>query len=152
MHVEFMKNFLLADRAGWWLLDSFRPPEPKNLWFLLSRHDVCRVHENFSSRPIRTSLWPLDSIRPPEAKNVLFLLSRHGVRRFHEKISCRGFELADSCLTYFGHLSPKTFDPYFLDMMYLEFIKNFLLSDSTELLAVRLILTSWTQKRLIPTF
>ena len=37
-------------RASWWLLDSFWPPEPKNVWFLLSRHDVRRVHEKFSSR------------------------------------------------------------------------------------------------------
>ena len=62
MYVEFLKNFLLADssklildmiyveliRANFWLLDSFRPPEPKNVWFLLSRHDVRRVDEKFS--------------------------------------------------------------------------------------------------------
>ena len=44
------KIFLSPIRASWWLLDSFRPPEPKNVWFLLSRHDVSRVHEKFSSR------------------------------------------------------------------------------------------------------
>ena len=37
-------------------------------------------------------------------------------------------------------------------MMYVELIKNFLLADPSELLAVRLILASWAQKRLIPTF
>ena len=36
-------------------------------------------------------------------------------------------------------VSPKTFDSYFLDMMYVEFMKNFLLADSSELVAVRLI-------------
>ena len=36
-------------------------------------------------------------------------------------------------------MSPKTFDSYFLDMMYVEFMKNFLLADSSELMAVRLI-------------
>ena len=36
--------------------------------------------------------------------------------------------------------------------MYVEFIKNFLLSDSRELLGVILILETWAQKRLIPTF
>ena len=36
-------------------------------------------------------------------------------------------------------------------MMYLEFMKNFYLADSGELLAVRLILASWAEKRLIPT-
>ena len=37
-------------------------------------------------------------------------------------------------------------------MMYVEFMKNFLLADSSEPLAIRLILASWAQKRLIPTF
>ena len=46
-------------------------------------------------------------------------------------------------------MTPKTFDSYFLDMMYVEFMKNFLLADSGELLAVWLILASWAQKRLI---
>ena len=49
-------------------------------------------------------------------------------------------------------MSPKTFDSYFLDMMYVEFIKNFSLADSSELMAVRAISASWVQKRLIPTF
>ena len=39
-------------------------------------------------------------------------------------------------------LSPKTFDSYFLDMMYVEFMKNFHLGDSSELLTVRLISAS----------
>ena len=44
------KIFFSPIRASWWLLDSFRPPEPKNVWFLLSRHNVRRVDEKFSSR------------------------------------------------------------------------------------------------------
>ena len=36
-------------------------------------------------------------------------------------------------------------------MMYIEFMKNFLLAVSCELMAVRLILAFWAQKRLIPT-
>ena len=43
------KVFFTPIRASWWLLDSFRPAEPKNVWFLLSRHDVPRVPEKFSS-------------------------------------------------------------------------------------------------------
>ena len=35
-------------------------------------------------------------------------------------------------------------------MMYVEFMKNFL-TDSSELMAVRLILASWAQKQVIPT-
>ena len=50
MYVEFMKNFLLPIRAGSWLLDSIRPPEPENVWILLSRHDARLAHEQFSSR------------------------------------------------------------------------------------------------------
>ena len=49
-------------------------------------------------------------------------------------------------------LSPKTFDSYFQNMMYVGLMKNFRLSDSSELLAIRLVLTYWAQKCLIPTF
>ena len=49
-------------------------------------------------------------------------------------------------------MSSKTFDSYFLDMMYFEFMKNFLLADSSDLMAVRLISASSAQKRLIPIF
>ena len=37
-------------------------------------------------------------------------------------------------------------------MMYVEFMKNFILADSSELMAVRLISASRAQKRLIPTY
>ena len=47
MYVEFMKNFLSPIRANWWALEWFRPREPKNVWFLLSRNDVGRFHEKF---------------------------------------------------------------------------------------------------------
>ena len=47
---SWWKIFLSPIRAKRWLLDSFRPPEHKNVWFLLSRHDVRQVHEKFSSR------------------------------------------------------------------------------------------------------
>ena len=36
-------------------------------------------------------------------------------------------------------------------MMYMEFMYNFLLPDSSELMAVRLILATWAQKQVIPT-
>ena len=44
------KILFLPIPASSWLLDSFRPPERKNVWILPSRHDVRRVHEKFSSR------------------------------------------------------------------------------------------------------
>ena len=42
----------------------------------------------------------------------------------------------------FGLLRLKTFDSYFLDMMYVEFMKNFLLADSCKFICVRLISAS----------
>ena len=80
-------------------------------------------------------------------------------------------EKANGCYIHFGLLSPKTFDSYFLDMMCIVFMKNFLRADSSELfmmyallmqnfhlacwnklMAVRLISAFWRQKHLIPTF
>ena len=37
-------------------------------------------------------------------------------------------------------------------MLYVEFMKNFLLADSGEQMTVKLISASWAQKRFIPTF
>ena len=161
------KIFFSPIPASWWLLDSSRPPEAKNVWFLLSRTMCAEFMKNFhlgdSSElisvrlisffwaqkrliptfvtwctssswkiffsPIPASWWLLDSFRPPEAKNVWLLLSRHDVRRVHEKFSSCRFERAHGCSTHFGLLSAKTFDCYFLDMMYVQFMKNFLLVD-----------------------
>ena len=36
-------------------------------------------------------------------------------------------------------------------MMYVEFMKSFLLADSSAMMAARLILASWAQKQVIPT-
>ena len=67
------------------------------------------------------------------------------------KIFSRRFQRVDACYTHFGLLSSRTFYSYFLDMMYVEFMKNFLLADSSEQMAVGLISASWAQKRFIPT-
>ena len=48
-------------------------------------------------------------------------------------------------------LMAVTFVSYFLDMMYVVFMKNFLLADSSQLMAVTLISAYSAQKRLIPT-
>ena len=85
-------------------------------------------------------------------KNVWFLLSRDDVHPVHEKLSSRRFEQTNDCQTHFGVQIPKTFDFYFLDMMYITFIKDFHHADSNEVIAVRLISASWAQKRLILTF
>ena len=52
------------------------------------------------------------------------------------------WERADGCYIHFGLLSQKTFDSYFLDMMFVEFKKYFLLADSSALVVVRLISVS----------
>ena len=54
-------------------------------------------------------------------------------------------------LESFGLLGPKTFDSSFLDMMYVEFMKNYFLADSHELMGVRVISVFWAQRRVIPT-
>ena len=47
MYVEFMKNYILADSGEQMPVRLISAIEPKNVLFLLSRHDVLRVHENF---------------------------------------------------------------------------------------------------------
>ena len=152
MYVEFMKNFLLADSnelmaviviSAFWAQKRLIPTF--YTWCTFSSWKI------FYS-PIRTSYWLLDSFWPPEPKNVWFLVSTHDVHRVHVKFSSRRFERAIGCYTHFGLVSANTFDSYFLDMMYVEFMKNFLLADSSELMAVRVISASWAKKRLIPTF
>ena len=152
MYIEFMKIFFSPIRASWMAVRLISTSWAKKrliptflTWYTSSWWKI------FFS-PIRASWWVLDSFRPPEPKNVWFLLSRHDVRRVDEKFSSRRFERAFGCWTHFGLLSPKTFDSYFLDKMYVELMKNFHLADSSELLAVRVISASWAQKRLIPTF
>ena len=125
MYVEFLKNIFSPIRANWWVFESFRPPEPKNVWLLLSKSDVVVFMKNFFS-PIRAIWWALESFRSPAPKNVWLLLSRHDVHRVHEKFFSLRFERTDGCYSHFGLLSPKTFDSHFLDMMYVAFMKNFL--------------------------
>ena len=86
------------------------------------------------------------------AQKRLFLLSGHDVGRVHEKLFSRRYERAIGCFTHFGFLSPKTFDSYFIDIMYVEFMRKFFQADSSELMGVRLISASWAQKRFIPNF
>ena len=61
-------------------------------------------------------------------------------------------ERAIGCFTHFAFLSAKTFDSYFIDIMYVKFMRKFFQADSSELMGVRVIFASWAQKRLIPTF
>ena len=152
MYVEFLKNSYLTDSSelmtvklisvSWAqkrLIPAFETWCTSSSWKILIS-------------PIRASWWLLESFRHPEPKNVWFPLSGHDVRRIHEKFSSLRFERAIGYKTRFDLLSPKTFDSSFLDMMYVELMKNSYLADSSELMAVRVISVSWAQKRLIPTF
>ena len=89
IHRVHEKFFSRRFTSELWLLDSFWPPEPKNVWFLNFLHMMyVEFMKNFFS-PIRASWWLLQSFRPSEPKNVWFLLSRHDVHRVHKKYSSR---------------------------------------------------------------
>ena len=62
-------------RTSYWLLDSFWPREPKNVSFLLSRHDARRVHEKFSSRFLERAngCWNDFTLVNPKAFDSEFL-------------------------------------------------------------------------------
>ena len=151
MSVEFMKNIFSPIRASWWVLDSFRPSEPKNVWFLLSRHHVRRVHEKYlladSSQLMRVRLISASWAQKRFIPTLQTSCTSNSWEIFFSPIRANWWVL-DS----FSPLSPKTFDSYFLDMIYVGFMKNFFLADTSELLAVLPISASWAQKRFIPTF
>ena len=151
MYVEFMKNFLLADSSGVLAIRLILASWAQKRLIPTFYTSCTSSSWNTFFSPIRASWWLLDSFWHPEPKNKWFLLCRHVVHRVHEKFSSHRFQRADGCYTHFCILSPKTSDSYFVDIMYVEFMKNFLLADSSELMAVRLILASWAQKQVIPT-
>ena len=152
MYVEFMKKFFLADSSEQMGLRHISVSwAQKRLIASFETWCTSCSWKNFFS-PIRAMWWVLDSFRLPEPKNVSFLLSRDHVRRIHEKNFSGRFELTDGCWTHFGFLSPKTFHSYFIDIMYVEFMRKFFQDDSSELMGVRLISASWAQKRFIPNF
>ena len=142
MYVEFMKIFFSLNGAIWWLLDSFWHPEPKNKWFLLCRHDVRRVHEKFFSRRFEGGIgcWTHFGILSPKTSDSYFVDMMYVEVK---KIFFSPIRAIWWLLESFWHPEPKTSDSYFVDMMYVELMKNFLLADSSELMAVRLILASW---------
>ena len=132
MYFVFMKNFLLADsgvQMAVRLISASWAQKKPFYFYLLDTMYVEFMKIFFSLTAARRYL--LDSFRPPEPKNVWFLLSTHDVRRVHEKFPYRRYRRADACSTHFGLLRPKTFYSYFLDMMYFEFMKNFLLAVSS---------------------
>ena len=152
MYVEFEKNFSHADSSDLMAVTVISASWAQKR-FIPTFYTWCTSSSwKIFFSPIWASYWLLDSFWPPEPKNVWFLLSTHDIHRVHENFFSRRYERADGFYSHFGLLSPKTFDFCFLDMMYIEFMKNFLLADSSELMAVTVISASWAKKRLIPTF
>ena len=91
MYVEFTKIFFSLIRANWWVLESFRPPKPKDVWLSLSRYNVRRNHQKNFSRWLERTDGCLSHFGLLSPKNVWFPLSRHDVRRVH-----KNFFLANS--------------------------------------------------------
>ena len=126
MYVKFMKNFLLDDSGGLLaVLPISASWAEKRLIPTLYTSCTSNSWEIFFT-PIQANWWVLDSFPPPEPKNVWFLLSRHDVRRVHEKFFSRRFERTIRRQTHFGLVRTKTFHSYFLDIICVLFMKNFL--------------------------
>ena len=152
MYLELIKSFFSPIRANWWVLESFRPPEPKNVWFPLSRHDVPRVHEKFfladSSELICVRV--ISAFLSP--KNFWFILLRHDVPRVHEKFFLALIWANWWVLESFRPPEPKNVRFPLSRHDVRRVYKKFFLDDSRERMGVTVISASWAQKRLIPTF
>ena len=143
IYVEFMKKFFLADSSK--LL---------GVRFILASCELMGVRLiSVSWAKKRLILTFYTSCTSSLLKAFISPIRQgDGIRRVHEKLFSRRYERAVGCFTHFGLLSPKTFYSYFTDIMYVEFMRNVFLADSSELMSVSLIFASWAQKRLIPTF
>ena len=69
MYLEFMKTFFSPIRANWWVLESFRPAEHKNVYSHFVDMMYVDLMKNFFSN-IRAKWWVLEPFRTPEPKNV----------------------------------------------------------------------------------
>ena len=151
IYVAFMKNFFSPIRANWWLLESFRPPEFKNVWFQLSRHDVPRVHEKFFSRRFERTdgRWSHFGILSPKTFDSHFLDMVYiaFMKIFFSPIR------ANWCVLE-SFRPPERKNILFPNSRHdvHQVHKKFFLADSSELMGVRVISASWAQKRLIATF
>ena len=146
-----MKTFFPPIWANWWVLESFRPTEPKNVWFPLSRHDVRRVHKKFFSRPFeRTYIcYSHFGFLSPKTFDSHFLdmMYVEFIKIFFSLIRANWL-VSES----FRPPEPKNlwFPLSRHDVRRVH--KKFFIADSRELMGVRVISAFWAQKRLIPTF
>ena len=75
MYLELIiKNFFLADTSEVMAVTAISAFEPKNVWFLHSRHDVRRVHEE--AEMTLTAISSLESARRKFFMNSTYIMSR----------------------------------------------------------------------------
>ena len=90
------KIFFSPIRANWCVLQSFRTPEPKNVSFPLSRHDVRRVHEKFFLAD-SSELMGVRVISASWAQKRFIPTFYTRVPRVLEKFFSRWFARTDGC-------------------------------------------------------
>ena len=151
MYVEFMKNIFLLIRANWWVLDSFRRPEPKNVWFLLLDMMYVEFMKNFlladSSEVMGFRLISASRAQERLIPTLQTSCTSNSWKIFFLPIRARWWVL-DS----FRPAEPKNVS-FLLSRHHVRRVhEKYLLADSRQLLGVRLKSASWAQKRLIPTF
>ena len=135
-------------RTTWWLLDSFWPPEPKNVWFYFLDMIYVELMKNFLLAD-SSELMAVRVISASWAQKRLIPTFWTRCTSSSWKIFFSGSPIRASwwLLDSFWPPEPKNVWFYFLDMIYVEFMKNFLLADSSELMVVKLISASWAPKR-----
>ena len=148
---SWWKIFFSPIRASWCLLDSFRLPEPKNVWFLLPNMIYVVFMKNFLLAD-SSELMVVRLISASWAKKRLIATFLTWYTSSWRKIFFSPIRANFWLLDSFRPPEPKNVDSYFLHKVYVECMKNFFLTDSSELMVVRLISASWAKKRLIPAF
>ena len=136
------KVFFSPIRAKWWVLESFRPPEPKNVWFRLSSMMYVEFIKKFFPADSRELIGVrIISAAWPQKLFIDTFLTRctsSSWKVFFSPIRANWWVLES-----FRPPEPKNVYSHFLDMMYVEFMKIFFLADSSELICVRVISASW---------
>ena len=134
----------------WWVLDSFRPPEPKNVSFLISRHHVRRVHEKYLLAD-SSQLMCVRLISPSWGQKRLIPTFQTSCTSNSWKMFFSPIRANWWVLDSFRPPVPKNVSFLFSRHHVRRIHEKYLLADSSQLMRVRLISASWAQKRLIPT-
>ena len=148
---SWRKIFFSPIRASWSLIDSFRLPEPKNVWFLLPNMIYVVFIKNFLLAD-SSELMAVRLISASWAKKRLIPTFLTWCTSCWWKIFFSPIRASWCLLDSFRLPEPKNVWFLLPNMIYVVFMKNFLLADSSELMVVRLISASWSKKRLIATF